>query len=432
MNLRAAAANIIHQVANNGKSLSDVLPPMLDKFKEQRDQALLQALCYGVCRRYFFLSAIADALLEKPLKQKDQDIFCLLLVGLFQIIDMRIPDYAAVDETVAAVKDLNKVWAKGLVNAVLRNYQRSAETLVDKLTKNDESAYSHPAWIVGKLKKYWPSHWQQILNANNAHPPFALRVNTQKITRENYLQKLQKYSIEADIIPETSAGIIVKNPMDALSLPGFKEGEISVQDGAAQMSASLLELVPGLTILDACAAPGGKTAQILETEPQLKKCIAIDNSENRLQLVKDNLQRLDLTAECIQQDAGNTPAWWDGQLFDRILLDAPCSASGVIRRHPDIKLLRRPEDIQNLAKEQERLLTALWPLLKTDGIFLYVTCSIFPEENHRLLERFLTTHPDAKEEKIQAIWGLDCSVGKQILPGMHDMDGFYYARLRKC
>lgn len=423
MNLRAIAAETIFKVVIEGASLSDAMP---EKLSDARDQAFLQALCYGVCRRYFYLDALLQQLMDKPLKAKDQDIYILLLVGLYQLIDMRVPAHAAIAETVDAVKKFKKIWAKGLVNAVLRNYQRHATELQETLQDNLSAEYSHPMWLIEKTRQEWPVDWQAILTANNQHPPLALRVNQQKITREQYLT-----SIPAHILPETQSGIVLEKPLDVQQIPGFLTGEVSVQDGAAQLAAELLMLAPGQRVLDACAAPGGKTAHILELQPQLAELVAIDRDEKRLNSVRENLQRLQISATLIAADAADTTHWWDKTLFDRILLDAPCSASGVIRRHPDIKLLRRPTDIAKLAIEQLRLLEALWPLLKTDGLLVYATCSIFTEENTRVLQTFLQAHPEAKIDRITTEWGKECAVGKQILPGMHEMDGFYFARLRK-
>ncbi|MHB1949085.1 MAG: 16S rRNA (cytosine(967)-C(5))-methyltransferase RsmB [Gammaproteobacteria bacterium] len=428
MNLRSTAAHIIYEVVIHGRSLADVLSEESSEFKDPRDRALLQAICYGVCRWYFRLDAILKQLLEKPLKERDLDIHMLLMVGLYQLIDMRIPDYAAVTETVAATKDFKKPWAKALVNGVLRQYQRHADELNEHTAH--QAIYAHPRWIIERLAKAYPDKWQQILESNNEHPPFALRVNQQHQSREKYLERLATTHIKAKSIPETLSGIIFEEAIDVQKVPGFAEGDISVQDGAAQLAAALLELAPGMKILDACAAPGGKTAHMLELQPAIE-CVAIDQDKSRLTSVTENLQRLGLTAQCIAADAADVSKWWDGKPFERILLDAPCSASGVIRRHPDIKVLRRESDLKKLIETQTRLLNALWPLLKKDGILLYATCSVFPEENTQVLEAFLASHPDAREEKITSSWGLDCVVGKQILPGMHDMDGFYFARLRK-
>jgi 16S rRNA (cytosine967-C5)-methyltransferase len=430
MNLRAAAATVICDVLD-GASLFDALPNMSAHFSDERDQAFLQAICYGVCRWYFRLDAVVNMLLDKPLKAKDQDIYSLILVGLYQLIDMRVPAHASVAETVAATKDFKKIWAKGLVNAVLRNYQRRAPEINEKIQQNNSAVYSHPDWIIAMMEHDWPEDWKNILIANNQHPPFALRVNAKYHDREEYLQMLAENELESCIIPETRSGILLKEAVDVQQLPGFSAGYVSVQDGAAQLAAELLRVAPHDRVLDACAAPGGKAMHILELTPELAELIALDNDEVRIQSIQENLQRLNLSARVICADANQVDHWWDGKLFDRILLDAPCSASGVIRRHPDIKLLRKADDIPKLAKEQLRLLTALWPLLKPGGLLVYATCSVFSLENTRVLESFIAATPDVQEEKIKASWGKECAIGRQILPGMQGMDGFYFACLRK-
>lgn len=428
MNVRASAAQVIFDIIVSGRSLTDVLPKAATAFTDPRDRALLQAICYGVCRWFHRLDSLTRSLLEKPLKQKDLDVYALLLVGLYQLTELRIPDYAAVTETVAATKGLKKVWAKGLVNGVLRQYLRDAE----ELNENDglEFSYSHPRWLLERLQQDYPDYWQDILTENNEHPPFTLRVNQQRITRAKYLEKLSAANIDATAVTETAAGVVLDKPIDVQHLPGFDVGEVSVQDGAAQLAAELLMLEPGQRVLDACAAPGGKTAHILELQPTVE-CVAVDNDAERLVIVKENLQRLRLSATCIAADVAAVDDWWDGKLFDRILLDAPCSATGVIRRHPDIKLLRRGSDISRLAQTQLHLLNAVWPLLAPNGVLLYATCSVFAEENSQVIQQFLAMHPDVKEEKIDLAIGVDATIGKQILPGMHGMDGFYFARLRK-
>ncbi len=428
MNTRAIATQIILEVVTQGRALS--VPAKLQV--SSLDRAFIQSLCYGVIRWYLQLETIAEQLLQKPLKEKDKDIHVLILVGLYQLIHMRIPDYAAVGETVAATKTFKKMWAKNLVNGVLRQYLRSADEITQKLQNAAVVLYSHPQWMLQKIKHQWPDQWKEILEANNQHPPFALRVNQRAISRKQYCSLLTEAGDENHIIPETHAGIVLKNPVDVMQLPRFAEGSVSVQDGAAQLAAELLLLEPEQRVLDACAAPGGKTSHILEIQPQLSELIAIDCDETRLKTVRENLQRLQLSAQCIASDVGNLSAWWDQKPFDRILLDAPCSASGVIRRHPDIKLLRRESDLTQLASEQHRILSAVWQTLKAGGVLLYATCSIFIEENEQVMRQFLETHTDAKEERINVEWGKECRIGRQILPGMHGMDGFYYARLRKC
>jgi 16S rRNA (cytosine967-C5)-methyltransferase len=426
MNTRFIAATIINEVTQ-GSSLTTCLEKNLSPIKDPRDRAFVQAICYGVCRFYTYLDVVLSCLLTKPMKEKDSDIHALLLVGLYQLIDMRIPEHAAVAETVAAVNP-KKSWARSLVNAILRNYLREKDDIAKKIKSDEEAVYAHPAWWINAIKTAWPNHWQQILTENNKQPSFSLRINSAVISRDNYLHRLQEANIPAEMIAETTHGIVLNTPMNVDDLPGFNAGLVSVQDGAAQLAAELLELKPQQRILDACAAPGGKLQHILELEPSVT-CIAIDKNTERLQTIKQNLARVKLSAQCICADAGDTKKWWDGKLFDRILLDAPCSASGVIRRHPDIKLLRQPQDIAQNAQEQLRLLQTLWPLLADYGLLLYVTCSIFPQENSEVIQQFLAEHADAKEEPIHASWGIACQYGRQILPG--EMDGFYYVRMRK-
>ena len=429
MNIRYTAAQVVQQVLA-GKSLSDTLTPALKNFTDARDSALTQAIAYGVCRRFYSLSACLRGLLPKPLKAKDQDVFALLLVGLFQLSDMRIPAYAAVAETVAAVKKLKKPWAKNLVNAVLRQQQRQAPAQPE----TEAVIYDHPVWFIQALRHAWPTQWQAILNANNQHPPMALRVNQVMQTRADYLAKLAAAGIPAAAIGGTTHGVVLATGLDVGLLPGFAGGESAVQDGAAQLAAPLLQLAPGLRVLDACAAPGGKTAHIAAAQPDLQEIVALDRDADRLAVVTENVTRLRCAARvtCVTADAGDLAQWWDGRLFDRILLDAPCSASGVIRRHPDIKLLRQPDDIAALAAAQTRLLLNLWTTLKPDGLLLYATCSVLPAENSAIVSDFLTRVSDARVVPLTVEVGLPMTVGLQILPGQHAMDGFYYALLRKC
>jgi 16S rRNA (cytosine967-C5)-methyltransferase len=428
MTPRYLTVKILVNVISHRRSLSDALS-VLNKDKNIADHPFIQALCYGVCRWYFQLEVTARQLLTKPLKKKDEDIYLLILMGLYQLMEMHLPDYAAVSETVAVADKLKKPWAKRLINAVLRNFQRS-----DLHVTNEDDLqgyYSHPHWIIQKLQQDWPNHWTSILTANNQHPPLSLRINQKKITRDQYIKKLTDAGLTALIIPETASGIYLQDPLDVQALPGFIAGDVSVQDGAAQLAAALLQLKPGQRVLDACAAPGGKTSHILEIASEGIDLIALDKDIDRLNLLEDNLARLDQKAQRVCCDAGEVENWWDRKLFDRILLDAPCSAVGVVRRHPDIKLLRKASDIAQLTQQQLRLLNALWPLLKPNGILLYATCSIFKDENVEVIKAFLAAHLDGREEKIEQNWGLACAFGRQILPGMHGMDGFYYACLRK-
>ena len=425
---RASAARIITEVVQQKRSLNAVLAAALIPLPEN-ERSLCQQLCYGVLRWQLQLQAISQQLVSKPLKKKDGDIAALLLCGLYQLRDMRIPSHAAISETVNACKTIGKPWATGLINASLRNFQRNQAEFEKNIEDQESAVYAHPEWLLQQFKHDWPDHWQQILSANNQQPPMMLRVNRQHHTRQAYLEKLQQADIPANEISACDEGVLLDSPCDVYQLPGFKEGDVSVQDGAAQQVAALLNITPNLHILDACAAPGGKTCHILEHEPN-NKVVALDIDARRLEQIEQNTSRLKLNAELIASDASLVDDWWDGQLFDRILIDAPCSGTGVIRRHPDIKILRRPDDITNLAKQQAVLLEKLWPLLKPDGLLLYTTCSALKQENELQITSFLELHPEAEESIPDMPPAQRRTFGYQRLPGDDQLDGFYYACLR--
>lgn len=430
MNPRAVAVSICDSVLFQGQSLTTVLSELSPE--KTKDLPFIKALCYGVIRWYPRLTYWAGTALKFPLKPKDNDILLLLCVGIYQLWDMKIPDYVAISETVNATKDLKKLWAKKLVNAVLRNFQRNQKTLTDttSFAKHEESYYAHPQWLIHNIKEDWASEADSILIANNEHPPLSLRVNLNKVSRENYLKDLEAVKISAHIMPSTHSGIILEIPQDIKTLPGFKEGLFTVQDGASQYIPSLLRLKANQTILDACAAPGGKTTHLLEIEPSLA-ITAIDIDIKRTQLIQENLHRLQLKANVIAADASKPDTWWDKKLFDRILIDAPCSATGIIRRHPDIKFLRKAKDIKQYAKQQLDLLKALFPLLQPGGLLLYSTCSILRAENEDVIEAFLKDHENAKIVSITLNIGMNLRFGRQILPGQNEMDGFYFALITK-
>ncbi len=430
MNLRGLAAQGLSRVIHDGHSLTAVLDNLLPKLKDHQDRAFVQALCYGVIRHYFALDFMLQQLLDKPLKPKDGDIQALILVGLYQLQHMRVKAHAAVSETVAATR--HKPWAKSLVNAVLRRYLREAETLQNASQMDKQSTWNHPLWIVEQLQADWEQQTEQILLANDQPAPMAIRVNLLRCTREQYLLRLEQFGIEAQLTPCSEAGLILDQPLSVDLLPGFADGLVSVQDAAAQLAAGLLNVKPGQTVLDMCAAPGGKTAAILERHPGLHSLLAIDIDSQRLQRVTQNLERLGLQADTLVADASLPASWAAGSLFDCIVLDAPCSGLGVIRRHPDIKLLRRYSDISRLQALQARLLDAAWSLLATGGQLLYVTCSVLKQENEAQVAAFLERHSDAVEWVIEADWGMPRPHGRQILPGSSQMDGFYYARLCKA
>ena len=431
INVRARAARVLDQVISGRRSLNDVLTPGLRDVADGRKRALVQELVYGTLRWYYQLDAILQCLLNRPLKKRDSDLRCLLLSGLYQLTRMALPSHVAVNETVQAARILDKSWATGLVNAVLRGYLRNRVQLEADIGDSPEAVYAHPGWFIERLQQDWPDDWATILAAGNQRPPFSLRINRQRITREEYLALLQQQGIGATPLAHTLHGIKIEVPVPVTSLPGFDAGLVSVQDAAAQQVAELLELAPGQHVLDACAAPGGKTAHILETEPGLASMTAVEVDERRVRLIEDNLARLGLAARVLHADAAEPHSWCDGHSYDRILLDVPCSATGVIRRHPDIKLLRRPADIDAQTAVQAQLLTAMWSLLPAGGMLLYTTCSVLAAENERQIGVFLEDNPDAVEQKIAASWGRPCAHGRQILPGDDDMDGFYFACMRK-
>ncbi|RKZ72586.1 MAG: 16S rRNA (cytosine(967)-C(5))-methyltransferase [Gammaproteobacteria bacterium] len=431
-NARSIATQVLTQVIGYKHSLSDCLDTALPSLNDARDRALAQALCYGVLRWLPRLQALLQRLLRKPFKAKDSDIEVLLLIGLYQQLYMRIPDHAAIAATVDVTRTLKKPWATGLVNGVLRHFQRQQKTLLMSVDNDNSAKLAHPPWLLERLIQDYPKDWEAIVEANNTHPPLTLRVNARLMSRDDYLEHLRVANMGAVPTPYTEYGITLEQIPQGMpnSLPGFTQGWASVQDGAAQLAAPLLDVPIGARVLDACAAPGGKTAHLLE-HYNIDALLALDNQPARVQKLTDTLHRLQLLAEVRLADASQPETWWDGEPFDRILLDVPCSGSGVIRRHPDIKYLRRSSDIKKLAAQQKRLLGALWKLLKPGGKLLYITCSVFAEENHLQIQNWLTSHADANETVISADWGHAMAYGRQILPGENNHDGFYYACLSK-
>jgi 16S rRNA (cytosine967-C5)-methyltransferase len=416
----------------DGRNLPDALDGVLNQIPAKRDRPLAQAMAYGVLRWYWQLDWLLSQLLQTSLKKRDVDIQACLLLGLYQLMEMRIPDHAAVAETVKLASQLKKVWAKNLINGVLRNFLRQRETLLSSMQQHAVARTAHPLWLLTQLQQDWPQHWEAITAANNANPPMTLRVNTTQYARSTYLARLTESGISATAASHTEAGLTLTEPVGVERLPGFAQGAVSVQDAAAQLAAQLLNTQPGERVLDACAAPGGKTAHIMERQPRLAELVALDVSPERLQRVDENLMRLGLNATTLAGDASQPSSWWDQQAFDRILLDAPCSASGVIRRHPDIKLLRRADDLSQLVMAQAQILNALWPLLKSGGMLLYATCSVLQQENSQQIQRFLATQADARLVTISAAWGHELQAGRQILPGEDGMDGFFYACILKA
>lgn len=432
MKTRVAAAKALAAVMSDGRTIDAVLPACLDRVPEPRDRAFAQELCYGVLRNFFALDFAAERLLQRPLRPGDADIRALLLSGIYQLGWLNIPDHAAVSETVEAAKSLRKSWATGLLNAVLRRYRRERDSIETARLASAPATYSHPDWLIDTLRVDWPSHWQSILHANNERPPLHLRVNLRAVSRNRYLELLARAGLSARASALVETGVVMEEPLDVEHLPGFAEGLVSVQDVAAQLAAPLLDLRAEQRVLDACAAPGGKAAHILEHGPETLELTCVDRNERRLRLLHDNLDRLKLRACVLRGDASRPDEWWDRWPFDRVLLDAPCSATGVIRRHPDIKLLKAPEQLLKLKELQGRLLDALWPLLKQGGRLLYCTCSLLHSENHEQIEKFSAKHKDVRILPVDARWGMASDQGRQILPGPDGTDGFYYALLEKA
>ncbi|WP_223630481.1 16S rRNA (cytosine(967)-C(5))-methyltransferase RsmB [Pseudomonas atacamensis] len=430
MNPRLAAAKALAAVLSGKASLNSSLPTQLHKV-EDRDRGFSQDLAFGTARWQPRLSALAEKLLQKPFKAADADVEALLLVGLYQLLYTRVPAHAAIGETVGCADKLKKPWAKGLLNAVLRNAQRESETIFAELERDPVVRTAHPRWLQKSLKAFWPEQWEAICAANNAHPPMILRVNRRHHSRDAYLALLGEAGIAATPCIYSRDGIVLEAAADVRSLPGFAEGWISVQDEAAQLAADLLDLAPRQRVLDACCAPGGKTCHILEAEPALAGVVAVDLEAKRLVRVKENLERLGLDAELIAADGRDIDKWWDGKPFQRILLDAPCSATGVIRRHPDIKLTRQPDDIVALAQLQGELLDAMWKTLEVGGILLYATCSTLPTENTEVIAAFLERTPGARELDLATAAGIKQPHGRQLLAQQGGHDGFYYAKLIK-
>ena len=436
---RARAAEAVDAVVKHGRSL-DVALAQAEAGINPSERGLARALCYGTLRFHWRLRSQVSALLDRPLKAKDSVIESLIAVGIYQLTDTRIPDHAAVSMTVEASRVLRRPKYASLINAVLRNFLRKNMQAVEPA--DDEARYSHPAWLLERLRCDWPDHWLEIMEAGNRQAPMWLRVNINRQSQAGYIDELKKSGQSVDdaashqVIAGFDQAVKLASPRPVSDLPGFSGGQVSVQDAAAQLAGPWLLRGGCKRILDACAAPGGKTGQLLELAGPDADLTAIDLDDDRLDKIRENLARLGLFATVFAADASTPDEWWDGAQFDRILLDAPCSASGVIRRHPDIKLLRRAEDIATLARSQLALLQALWPLLKANGRLLYVTCSVLEEENDAVVREFLNTHADASENdalpnnNIRDLMQRK-TCGYQILPGSQDVDGFYYACLEK-
>jgi len=432
---RAHAAQVVDRV-RAGRSLDDALDELAARLPSSLAEVrpLIQEMAYGAIRWHFQLVALIRDLLDKPLAARDSELDSLLHVGMYQLLYMRAAPHAVVNETVTAATVLGKEWAKGLVNAVLRRALRELETLRKRIADDDRLALATPDWLLARLRTAYPGDWHRIAAAANARAPLTLRAHAGRSGRAAVLEMLDAGGFAAFPVEDVDSAFTLVAPAPVDALPGFRDGEFSVQDAAAQLAAPLLDASAGQRVLDACAAPGGKAAHLLERTPGLR-LVALDVDRDRLARVRENFARLGVQGEILQGDALTPAGWWDGQPFDRILLDAPCSATGVIRRHPDIRLHREPRDIERLVALQARLLDSLWPILAPGGKLLYVTCSILPEENGQGVAAFVARQPQARPIPLQhpalARHAHADSHGHQILPGTADMDGFYFAGLEK-
>lgn len=436
---RKAALNILLSVLReDGQSLS-TLTHLTDSL-DARDGAFARMLSFGVLRFYQQLEELLKPYIKKPLKPKDLDIKLVMLMALYQIMYTRVPEFAVVDSAVKQVRKSKKKWAASMVNAVLRSFLRETENkerdeLIAELI-TEEAQFSHPQWMIDRIKHDWPENWRDILIANNKQAPMTLRINQQQTTVDEFKTALEKdFEVSAEKNLLAPAALILQQARDVKQLPGYSKGWFSVQDAGAQLAAQILQPAAGDNILDACAAPGGKTAHMYELQPEIT-VTALDISEARLQRVEENCSRLGFKPVLIAADATKVDDWWQGELFDKILLDVPCSAVGVIRRHPDIKHLRWDEDIDALVKLQREILQKNWALLKSGGYLLYATCSLFKAENEQQIEWFLQQAEDAQLAELpdslsQIESNPSINTGIQLFPVSGDNDGFYYALLKK-
>lgn len=426
---RDLAAQCLAEVALGGASLRERLKPAQAGLADPRDRALLTALVNEGARWWSRFDVALDDLLQRPLRQRDAALHALLVVGLVQLEILQLPPHAAVAATVEAARVLGRGGLVKLVNAVLRRWLRERDALNARLDRDLATRSAHPRWLIDALTRDWPGQAEAILATNNAPSPPMLRVNARRARREAVITELAQTGIVATPHPWLDDALRLGEYTDVARLPGFAAGRFSVQDGAAQKAADLLDLHGGQRVLDACAAPGGKTCHMLERAEV--SVLALEREPGRAATIHANLNRLDLRCEVRIGDAGTPADWWDGKPFDRILLDAPCSATGVIRRHPDIKLHRRGSDIAPLAREQSRLLAALWPLLAPGGKLVYATCSVLREENERVIAALIEAHADTHALECDLPVGHPAGAGWQILPGEGGLDGMYYAVLRK-
>lgn len=433
--VRAKAAQTLASLLNDSGSLASAINAGQQNAEQQIESLpLFRELCFGSARWYHYLSLVLDDFLDKPLRRKDRDVYALLIIGLYQLRFMRLPEHAVINETVSATKTLKKPWAKGLVNGVLRQYQQRLSNQEDHDITTTMQVQSFPEWMISAFKKAWPDQSPELFINSNHRAPMTLRVNARHQSRDSYRDKLAEAGFSAHPGQFSPYSLYLDAPCDVDALPGFQQGEVSVQDEASQFVSNLLNLGDGDSLLDLCSAPGGKLASSLESGLALSRVVAVESDSKRLLRLKTTLQRLafdNVTLCC--SDANAVDKWWDGEQFDRIMLDAPCSATGVIRRQPDIKLLRKPEYIERLVALQSKLLQTAWHLLAPGGRLIYSTCSILPAENAEQIAHFLAENPDAQPVTIPTVPvnAVACAHGLQLLPDPQGSDGFFYMVMDK-
>ena len=427
--LRGEAARALARIVFDGVSLRIALAETAPRFADARDRALLSASLFAATRWWLRLDAALAMLLEKPLPPKLRDVRALLVIALAQIAVLGLPDYAVVASSVDAARAFGHPRHGGLVNAVLRRFVRERAQIDAKLDRDEVTRTAHPRWLIDALRRDWPDAIDTILDANNREASLTLRVNRRRATRDDLIERLLAGGIAADPHADLADAVVLERSGDVTQFPGYAEGLFSVQDGAAQRVADLIDLADGQRVLDACAAPGGKAAHVLERADV--ELVALDRDASRLPRIGENLARLGLAADMRCGDAMEPKTWWDGRAFDRILIDAPCSATGIIRRQPDVRLHRRAGDIAGLATTQKQLLAALWPLLAPGGRLVYATCSVLMAENEAVLAAFRADCADAHSVPVPDVYGRAAGDGRQNLPGSGGMDGFYYAVLEK-
>jgi 16S rRNA (cytosine967-C5)-methyltransferase len=422
---RALAAQALADIALRGMSLREAMEQKAPRLRDPRDRALLMALLSDGSRWWLRFDAALDRLLDKPLRRKEPEVHALLVLGLVQLEVLQLQDYAAVAATVEAARALNRPRLAGLVNAILRRWQREREALLAALDAEPQTRYAMPFWLAKTIAADWPAQQAAVLADSNREPPLMLRANRRRVTRDALLEQLHAEGYQADPHPWLADGIVLPQSSDVTRMPGFHQGLFAVQDGAAQVAADIADVRDGQRVLDACAAPGGKACHLLERADMALTALEFDAT--RATRIRQNLDRLGLQADVRVGDAGNPSGWWDGKPFDRILIDAPCSATGVLRRRPDVRLHRRASDIDALVAQQQRILAALWPLVAPGGRLVYITCSLLRSENEAVVDGFFAGRDDARAVPLTLPAGQAAATGWQILPGDGDLDGMYYA-----